>query len=67
MDLEGPLTDAEISPILKAVMPVFFEVTYPDPMEGGIVTKTFTGDRSSPAYSWHDKLPKWELINNEFY
>ncbi len=68
MDLEwGPLTDAEISPILKAVMPVFFEVTYPDPMEGGIVTQTFyVGDRSSPAYSWHDKLPKWEGLTMSF-
>ena len=63
----GALTDAEISPILKAVMSPFFEVTYPDPMEGAIVTKTFyVGDRSAPAYSWHDKLPKWEGLTMSF-
>ncbi len=67
-DLEwGALSDAEISPILQAVMSPFFEVTYPDPMVGGITTKTFyVGDRSSPSYSWHDKLPKWEGLTMSF-
>jgi hypothetical protein len=36
-------------------------------LEGGIVTKTFyVGDRSAPAYSWHDKLPKWEGLTMSF-
>lgn len=68
LELEwGPLTDSEISTILKAVMTPFFQVTYPDPLEGGQATKTFyVGDRSAPAYSWHDKLPKWEGLTMNF-
>lgn len=63
----GALSDSEISPILKAVMSPFFEVTYPDPMEGSIITKTFyVGDRSSPTYSWNDKLPKWEGLTMNY-
>lgn len=68
MDIEwGPLTDGEISTILNAVMGVFFSVTYPDPMSGGMLTKTcYVGDRTSPSYSWNDKLPKWEGLTMSF-
>lgn len=68
LDIEwGPLTDSEISTILKAVSGVFFSVTYPDPMEGKMLTKTFyVGDRTSPTYSWNDKLPKWEKLSMSF-
>lgn len=44
-----PLNDIQISTILKAVQNVFFQVTYPDPMEGMEVTKTmYVGSRSAP-------------------
>ncbi|WP_430599368.1 DUF6711 family protein [Enterococcus sp. DIV0179] len=68
LDLEWPpLTDSEISTLLKSVMSPFFQVTYPDPMEGKIITKTFyVGDRNSPTYSWNDKLPKWEGLSMNF-
>lgn len=63
----GPLSDKEIAPILKSVMSPFFSVTYPDPMDGSMATRTFyVGDRSIPAYSWHDKLPKWEGLSMNF-
>ncbi|MGT2802997.1 DUF6711 family protein [Streptococcus henryi] len=55
----GTLTQAEISTILKAVKPVFFQVSYPDP-DLGQTTKTFyVGDRTSPAYSFSNKLKPW--------
>lgn len=45
------LTWPEISKLLKAVDPVFFEVTYPDPKTGTYETKEFyVGPRSAPAY-----------------
>jgi len=46
-----PLTDSQISTILKAVQSVFFQVEYPDPMEERLQTKTFyVGDRSAPMH-----------------
>jgi hypothetical protein len=58
-----PLKDSEISVILKAVRNVFFQCTYPDPMEGTSQTKTFyVGDRSSPMYK--DGL--WESLKMDF-
>ncbi len=47
----APLTMAEISQILKAAQEEFCTVTYPDPFEGAVLTKTFyAGDRSAPIY-----------------
>lgn len=68
LDLEwGPLTDSEISTILKAIKEPFFQATYPDPEEGMIVTKTFyAGSKSTPTYSWHPTLPKWEGLSVNF-
>ena len=63
----GPLSDAEISVILKSVQSIFFSATYPDPMEGTMQTKTFyVGDRSTPTYSWNNNLPKWEGLSMNF-
>lgn len=47
------LSTAEISTILKAVKGGgFFPVTYPDPEEGAVVTKTFyVADRTAACYS----------------
>lgn len=56
----GPLSNDEISKILQAVSAPFFEATYLDAAQGGMQTKTFyVGDRTSPAYSWNDKLTKY--------
>ncbi|MEG0133771.1 MAG: DUF6711 family protein [Clostridium sp.] len=47
----APLKMNEISVLLKAVKDVYFEVNYPDPMEGTMLTKTFyVGGRSAPAH-----------------
>lgn len=62
-----PLTDSEISTILKSVKDTFFMATYPDPMEGTMITKEFyVGSRTAPAYSWNDKLPKWTGLSMNF-
>ena len=48
----SPLSNSEISKILKAMSNVFFTVKYTDPMEGKAITKTFyVGDSSAPVYS----------------
>lgn len=58
-----PLSDSEISVVLKSVQDVFFQCTFPDPMEGARLTKTFyVGDRSAPMYK--DGL--WESLKMDF-
>ena len=60
----GPLDNSELNQILKAVEPVFFECEYPDPKEGGMVTKTmYAGPKSSTMYSYVDGKPKWEGLS----
>ena len=55
-----PLDPSEISLILKAISPVFISVEYPDPQEGGVITKTmYAGDKSSHMYSIINGQPKW--------
>ncbi|MOA68923.1 hypothetical protein D3C78_1967990 [compost metagenome] len=45
----GVLPWAQISAILQAMDGVFFEFTYPDPMAGIYLTKTFyVGNRPAP-------------------
>lgn len=64
----GPLTQSEISTLLKAVSDVFFTVTYPDPQQG-IVTKTmYVGDRTAPAYFYDEKTKeaKWQGLKMNF-
>lgn len=65
----GPLSDSEVSIILKAVKEKFFTVEYPDPEEGKQMTKTFyVGDRTAPAYSWNNKFAsaKWSNLSMNF-
>ena len=46
------LTLKEISTLLKAIMPSFFQVTYHSPLEGATVTKTmYVSDRDINIYS----------------
>lgn len=57
----GPLSNSEISKILKSVSDVFFTVKYPDLELGGITTKTFyTGDRSAPVLRVNKGVTRWE-------
>ena len=61
------LTMDEISTLLKAVRNTFFTVTYPDPMEGKVITKTFyVGDRTTPMLYMKDGAPMWEGLNMNF-
>ncbi len=56
--------NTQTSIILKAVKNAFFEVEYPDPMEGTRLTKTFyVGDRQMPVYSVIDGLVQWEGLS----
>ncbi|MGL4656777.1 MAG: DUF6711 family protein [Sarcina sp.] len=61
----GALEDFQISGLLSIVSDVFFQVTYPDPMDGGMVTKTFyVGDRSAPLYNF--KMNLWSGLKMNF-
>lgn len=41
--------------VLQAFSDEYFNVTYYDPLEGGVVTKEFyCGDMSAPLYSWYE-------------
>lgn len=63
----GPLSEVECSAILKAVKDVFFEVEFPDPQEGKLITKTmYVGDRSIPMYSFINGNPKWSGLKMNF-
>lgn len=70
LELEwGHLSDSEISAILSAVSPVFFQVTYPDALTGSQQTKAFyVGDRTAPAYNWVPSMgkSKWEGLSMSF-
>lgn len=62
-----PLEMAQISILLKAVQDVYFNVEYPDPMEGAMVTKTFyVGDRTSPVYRNNNGNILWEGLSMNF-
>lgn len=62
-----PLSYADCSILLKAVKDVFFTVTYPDPMEGTMLTKTmYVGDRTTPAYQYINGVPKWSGLKMNF-
>lgn len=56
----GMLSNEQCSAILSAVTPVFFTVSYPDPLTGNQVTRTFyVGDRTAPAYTFTEKFKPW--------
>lgn len=55
----GMLTQSQMAQILNAVSNVFFSVEYPDPILGQRTSTFYVGDRSSPAYSFNEKLKPW--------
>lgn len=61
-----PLSQAQASRLLSAVSNVFFNVEYPDPIQG-VVTKTFyVGDRTIPMYRNIDGNILWEGLKMNF-
>lgn len=58
---------SEMSTLLQAVTGVFFEVEYPDPLEGAMLTKTFyVGDRSTPVAIVRNGQVLWEGVSMNF-
>lgn len=55
----GMLTQEECSAILNAVSPVFFDVSYPDPMLGQTTKAFYVGDRSMPRYTFTENFKPW--------
>ena len=64
-----PMRDDEISDLLKAVEPLFFEIEYPDAYIGGRRTMTaYVGDRTMPLYIY-DKITNswiWQGLSMNF-
>lgn len=58
------LSNSEISTILQAITPVFFNVTFLDPLTGREATvEMYVGDRSGSVYKIVDGEAKWEGLS----
>ena len=65
----SPMTNEEISVLLKAMDDVFFTIRYPDAHDGTYREGTFyVGDRSTPLYMWNAEKKKylWEGLSANF-
>lgn len=64
----GPLSQQEISILLKAVSSEFFECTFLDPMDGLITKTMYVGDRTAPAYVYDSESGemKWKSLKMNF-
>ncbi|HGQ7603805.1 TPA: DUF6711 family protein, partial [Streptococcus pneumoniae] len=51
----GMMTQGELSQLLHAVSSEFFEVSYPDPMDGQVTKTFYVGDRTAPSYTFTEK------------
>jgi hypothetical protein len=57
------LTWAQISSLLTAMSPVFFDLYYPDPMDGTYATRTFyVGNRPAPFGFNKDGTIMWDSL-----
>lgn len=55
-----PLNDTQMSSLLHAIDPVFFDIEYPDPKLGKRNTmKVYVEDRSVPVYMFDKTLKQW--------
>lgn len=66
IDMEFPaLTQTEIATLLNAVAPVFFDVTYQDPILGMTTKKFYVGDRTMPMMRFGNGTTdlKWEGLS----
>lgn len=56
----GLLSWSDVSSIMQAMSGTFFEFTYPDPMEGTYLTKSFyVGNRPAPAALSKNGIVYW--------
>ena len=62
----GMLTQVDMQTLLNAVTSEFFEVSYPDPQLGQATKTFYVGDRTTPAYSWAEKMKPWSGLNMNF-
>ena len=65
----GPMDNATISKLLKAMSDEFFTLRYPDPFDGAYREGTFyVGDRSAPIYVWNADKGKylWQGLTANF-
>lgn len=59
----GALSVEEVSLILRSISPVFVQVQYFSPLEGGYVTKTmYCGNRDIDFYRVIDGIPQYSTI-----
>lgn len=72
IDLEFPvMTQTEMRTLLNAVAPVFFDVTYQDPMgdptvnNGRVTKKFYVGDRTTPMLRYGNGSTdiRWEGVS----
>lgn len=62
-----PLSAEEMSQLLNLIQDVFFQVTYPDPLTGGMRTGTFyVGDRTAPALRYRNGQVYWAGLSMNF-
>lgn len=55
-----PMSDLEMSTLLEAISPVFFELEYPDPKLGKRNKITvYVSDRSVPVYMFDKVIQQW--------
>lgn len=55
-----PMFTSEMSEILRAIEPIFFDITYPDPKVGRNVTmKVYVSDRTVPIYRYDNGANDW--------
>ena len=60
------LSVSDYASLLNLMSGVNFSVTYPDPMEGGVVTKTmYVGDRRAKLRRWDTREKTWTEISFE--
>lgn len=62
----GPLTQDEISTILTAIEPEYFQIKYYDPKDG-LATRTFyAGPKTMPMLIMKEEGPTWEGLKVNF-
>lgn len=55
-----PMLTSEISKILEAIEPVFFDIKYPDPKVGKDLTmNVYVSDRTVPVYRFDKDAKQW--------
>ncbi len=58
------MTQGEISQLLHALSSKFFEVSYPETMDGAKSKTFYVGDRTAPSYTFTEKFKNLGLALN---